>query len=171
MPLVQREFVHDQAMDIVSDELAMHSFQSAVVDLFDGMPVQAGQLGDMGNRQELSQCFDPHTQSLRYPGAAVEPTDVLDYARSAVVTVHAADRYVQPDTAVKAVSFPDQPTPAFMDQHAILSATAAARWRIRILGQFQNQRAIGLLTERFNKMPFPEGQAQHSIRHGGGLDD
>jgi hypothetical protein len=58
-----------------------------------------------------------------------------------------------------------------MDQDTGLAATAASSRRIRILGQFQNQRVIWLLAERFNTMSFPEGQAQHSIRHGGGLDD
>ena len=72
---------------------------------------------------------------------------------------------------VKPISFSHPPTATFMDQDTGLAATAASRQRIWILGQFQNQRAIGLLTVRLNTMPFPEGQAQHNIRHGGGLDD
>ena len=61
MPLVQREFIHNQTADVVGHELAVQSFQSAVVDLFDGVPVQAGQLSDVGNRQEFGQRFDPGT--------------------------------------------------------------------------------------------------------------
>ena len=36
-------------------------FQAAVVDVLDGVPVQPRQPGDMGNRQELGQRFDPGT--------------------------------------------------------------------------------------------------------------
>ena len=59
MSLVQRKFIHDQTTDVVGNELTVQLLQSAVVDLFDGVPVQAGQLGDVGNRQELGQRFDP----------------------------------------------------------------------------------------------------------------
>lgn len=53
MPLVQCEFIHDQTADVIGHELPMQSLQSALINAFDGVPVQAGQLGDMGNRQEL----------------------------------------------------------------------------------------------------------------------
>ena len=59
MSLVQRKFIHDQTAEAVGDKLTVQLLQSAVIDFFDGVPVQAGQLGDMGNRQELGQRFDP----------------------------------------------------------------------------------------------------------------
>ena len=42
MSLVQREFIHHQAMNVVGHELAVQSLQAAMVDVLDGVPVQPG---------------------------------------------------------------------------------------------------------------------------------
>ena len=158
-------------MNIVGNELTVQLLQATVVNSLDVAPVQARQLGNMGNWQKLGQRFDPGAEPQSHAGSTVEPGNVLNHPRSAVVAIHATDRYIQPNTPVKPVTLSDLPTTTFMDQNTRLSATATAYRRLRILGQFQNQRAIELLTERFNTMPFPEDQAQNSIRLGGGLDD
>lgn len=59
VPLVQRKLVHHQATDAVGDELAVQSLQTVVVDLLDRMPVQARQLGNMGNRFRVGLALQP----------------------------------------------------------------------------------------------------------------
>ena len=74
-----------------------------MIDFLDGAPVQARQLGGMGNRQEFSERFDPDAQSLRDSRSAAKPGDMFDYPHPTVVTVHTTDRDIQPDTTVKPV--------------------------------------------------------------------
>ena len=78
-----------------------------MVDFLDGVPVRARQLGDMGNRQEFGERFDPDVQSLRDSRSAAKRGDVFDYPRPAVMTVHTTDRDILPDATFKPVPLSD----------------------------------------------------------------
>jgi hypothetical protein len=80
-----------------------------------------------------------------------------------VVAVHATNRDIQPDATIKPALFSDLPTSALMNRNTCLSATTAARWRLRVLGQLQKWRAIRSLNRGINCMLIPEGKVRQSI--------
>ena len=136
MPLVEGKLIHDQAAHIVSDKFAVLTLQALVVYGLDGVPVQAGELCHVGNRQELGQGFDPDSNSVGNAASPVQPGDVFHDPSAAVVAVHSPDRDIQPDATVEAVALPHSAATAFMHQHAGRSAGAAPRSHVGRFGEF-----------------------------------
>lgn len=113
-------------------EVAEPVLQAGLVDFLDGVPVQPGQFGDVGDRQQFRQRLDPGPQSLSQPGMSVQPADLLGRACPAVVAVYPPRRDAQPDPAIEPVSFTHTSPASFMHQGAGRPAGAAPGLSLRV---------------------------------------
>lgn len=121
MAFVQGELIHDQptlAAPFEGDEFAL---QARLVDLFDRVLVQSGQLGDMSNRKQFSQGFDPGAKAFGQAGMPVQPPNPLDQPRAAVMTVHPPHGDAQPDPAIESVTFAHPSPPSLAKQRTGLA--------------------------------------------------
>ena len=121
--------------------------------------------------QELCQGLNPGPEPVGDSASPVQPGNLLHHLRPAMVAVHPANRYIQPDATIKPVTLSDSSPTPFVNQNAGGLALPATGWCFRCFRELDQQGAVGLFAAPIDHMPFPEMKGQHSIRHGGGLDD
>ena len=156
MAFVQSEFIHDEAPHVAGRELAVQVFQPLLVNGLDRVPVQACQLGNVLDRQQLYQRLDPDANAVGHARSPVQPSDMLGYASIAVVAVQASDWHPQPNPPVQNIPVPDAPPAPFMNQRTGLATTTAKCIGIRAGIENDEQRIIVLFDDGIDKVPFPK---------------
>ncbi|STQ92843.1 Uncharacterised protein [Janthinobacterium lividum] len=100
----------------------MQVLQTPMINLFDGMPVQASEAGYMGNGEQLRQRLDPEAYAVCDTRASIKPGNMLGDARIAVMTIQSPYWHVEPDTLVQHVAVAYLAPSALMHQRAGLVA-------------------------------------------------
>lgn len=126
VPLVQGEFIHHQPTHTLRIESTVPGLQTPMVDAFDGVPVQARELSNVGDRQDLHQRFDPGSQSVRDAPPSVEPVQAFGHTCPTLITVEPANGYIQPDASIKPISIAHQTSPALVEQDTVTAAATTS---------------------------------------------
>lgn len=122
VPLVQCELVNHQTSGLTRVEAAVQLSQSSPVDLLDGVPVQARELRNIGDRQQGAQPLHPDPKPARHARACVQPAYRLDHPTAAVMTIHSPDRHLDPQASIEAVAIAHATPAAVAHQHARFTA-------------------------------------------------
>src|SRR5690606_20531023 len=112
--------------DVARLESADGGFETTFVELFKGVPVQAGEATDVADRQQLQQALEPGAHALGQAGGRLQPVNPLGYppATQAVDTTH---RQLQQDALVEQIAITHLTDSPLVDQRAGLGTPAANR--------------------------------------------